>query len=719
MVDIARRTVLATAENHPDRAKHLANLGLTLRIMAEHLGNAQILAEAVDVERLALAATAEDHPDYAGRSANLAIALWSLSERTGDAGLAAEATEAARRAVHATPEDDPTRAVRLISLCIALTTLFDRTGNPETLAEAIGGYRSASQSTAAPATVRVYAFRQLAMLAGSGAVGIAEAFAAVESAVALLPQISPRTLARGDRESELSVLGSLADVAAEVALNAGDPRRAVELLEATRGMLVADTLGARGGEVARLRERHPELARELEELRDRRDALEHSPAGFLATEPDLSVGTSESRRAAQAEWDDLLSRIRAADGFAGFLAPASIADLTIEARADQGPIVLLTAGWTRCDALILTGDAVDPVRTVSLDRLTREDVNTRIQQLQQASYTATDRDLSPESGLTGRQRVLEVLAWLWDTVAEPVLTALGHTGAPAEGQEWPRIWWCPVGPLSWLPLHAAGHHEDLTDTETDTHGDVDTDTDGEAKAKPDHAIRSAPRSVLDRVVSSYTPTIRALTHARSYHLPAAANATLVIAVPDAPGASRLPGVEAEAAAVTALIPAALRPEHPTRAQVLDALPSHPVAHFACHGQPDRNDPAASRLILPDHETRALTVADITALRLTGTLAYLSACATSATSPELTDEAVHLTGAFHLAGYQNVIGTLWPVDDDVATGVAIGFYTDITHGGTTPPDTDASAVALHRVVRALRASAPGAPVHWAAHTHTGI
>ena len=60
-----------------------------------------------------------------------------------------------------------------------------------------------------------------------------------------------------------------------------------------------------------------------------------------------------------------------------------------------------------------------------------------------------------------RHAILDVLDWLWDVIAEPVLTALGHTSAPETGSPWPRVWWCPTGPLTVLPIHAAGHHPRL------------------------------------------------------------------------------------------------------------------------------------------------------------------------------------------------------------------------------------------------------------------
>ena len=97
--------------------------------------------------------------------------------------------------------------------------------------------------------------------------GSQDALAAAEAAVELLPQVTPRSLARADREHQLSEVGPLAGVAAAAAIAAGRPERAVELLEQTRGVLVADTVDARSSDLTRLRETAPELAAAFEELR--------------------------------------------------------------------------------------------------------------------------------------------------------------------------------------------------------------------------------------------------------------------------------------------------------------------------------------------------------------------------------------------------------------------------------------------------------------------
>lgn len=259
-------------------------------------------------------------------------------------------------------------------------------------------------------------------------------------------------------------------------------------------------------------------------------------------------------------------------------------------------------------------------------------------------------------------------------------------------------WWCPVGGLAYLPLHAAGHH-----------------TPGPAQA-------ARPRSVPDLVVSSYTPTVRALAHSNantnvSTPRTRADTSTLIVPVPDLPGAE-LPGVTTETIAITALIPDAHTLRQPTRLTVLDALPAHGIAHFCCHGHADWTNPVQSRLILTDHATTPLILGDITPLHLNADLAYLSACDTAVTTPRLANESLHITGAFHLAGYRHVIGTLWSIDDNAAAQIAEDFYRYLTNDGTTPPQPDRAAHALHHATTCLRARSPMSPNLWAAHTHTG-
>lgn len=114
------------------------------------------------------------------------------------------------------------------------------------------------------------------------------------------------------------------------------------------------------------------------------------------------------------------------------------------------------------------------------------------------------------------------------------------------------------------------------------------------------------------------------------------------------------------------------------------------------------------MLLHDHENAALAVAEIAQLDLPDAdLAFLSACNTTDTAPRLVDEAVHVTGAFHLAGYRHVIGTLTPVNATAAR-VAAAVYGFLTLGGTVAPDTAETALALHHAVRLVRQDHLDAP-----------
>ncbi|MCX0245278.1 CHAT domain-containing protein [Streptomyces drozdowiczii] len=283
------------------------------------------------------------------------------------------------------------------------------------------------------------------------------------------------------------------------------------------------------------------------------------------------------------------------------------------------------------------------------------------------------------------------LGRLWDTVAEPVLGHLGLDAQPAAGEPWPRLWWCPTGLLSFLPLHAAGR------------GGPDSGT-----------------WVMDRAVSSYTPTLRALARARA-GLTAGARGTrpapLVVALAETPGAAPLPGVAREAEVLAELFPGGRLLSGPdaTVDAVGGALEAHPWVHFSCHGVSELLTPSRSGLVLYDGR---LTVSDAAARRPAAPeLAVLSACSASRGGTRLSDEAVQLAAAFQLAGYPHVIGTLWPVADKLATRVTEAFYgalaKDVSGGRPIDP-----AAALHAPVRALRDRYTAAPHLWAAHIHTG-
>jgi len=297
------------------------------------------------------------------------------------------------------------------------------------------------------------------------------------------------------------------------------------------------------------------------------------------------------------------------------------------------------------------------------------------------------------SPLFAEHAIGDVLEWLWDAVAEPVLTVLGITGRPQPGGAWPRLCWCPSGFLSLLPLHAAGHHATRAE--------------------------AVPRTAMDRVVSTYTPTVQALSSPPSAGDGLKACEYLVVVMPRTPGASDLPGASVEARFLRGLFGDRVRllgavdgRPPATVADVLEALPASRCVHFGCHALSDINAPSAGGLLLEDGRERLLSVRDLIEMDLDGLeLAFLSACDTARPSPALLDEVVHLASAFRVAGYPHVVATLWEIGDRSAAYITERFYRALS-------EHESPAAALHRAVRQLREDLPGRPSQWAAHIHVG-
>lgn len=380
-------------------------------------------------------------------------------------------------------------------------------------------------------------------------------------------------------------------------------------------------------------------------------------------------------------WDQLLAEIRGLDDFDRFLLPPQIQDLLAAAKA--GPIVLINVSGFGSAAILMRSSGLE---VVNLPELSPSAVQAMVSEL----FTAIE-------GVAEREHRLErLLGWLWDAVTGPVLDRLGITGPPAHDAPWPRVWWCPSGLLSFLPLHAAGHHATRFDT--------------------------TPQTVMDRVVSSYTPTVRVLMHARRATGPAQTDLALVVAMPVTPGEAALPGALDEEQLVARWASKwtnnaeILRGHGATYDAVTTSLRRCRTVHFACHGISDLANPFSGQLLLHDHERRKLTVADITQLRADeAELAFLSACSTFQTGAQLADEVIHLASAFQMSGYRHVIATLWPIYDKRAFSIAEGVY-----GGIAWPfEVDSAAQALHRAIQFERSLEPDRPSAWAAHVHSGI
>ncbi|MFJ8162344.1 CHAT domain-containing protein [Streptomyces sp. NPDC096136] len=695
----------ATPLPHPDHGLFANGLANTLGERFHHAANAADLDEAISLGREALRGIPADHPVRALLQSNLGrrlVTRFALDARYADDLV--EAVDRCQAAVRSAPADHPGRTAFLLNLGQALEHRFHHTASEDDRRRAVSAYTSAWEGELGSPSERLAAAWQAAQLLVRSQSEQARAAALLDAAVLLLPKLAPRQQDRTDQQHALSDVGGLAAEAAALALahtpgnEADRALRALQLLETGRAVMLSQRMDARS-DLADLHRQHPALAERFVAQRRRLD----DPADTSAVGNDATRQTLDRHQSAAA-FERTLEEIRELDGFDSFGRPPTTDDLLTQ--AEHGPVVVFNTAAHRSDALLVTGSGVSAVPLPALDRATIGEHVIAFHRALQIVETGERREQRK-----AQATLSHTLKWLWDAAVDPVLTALGHGPRTAPEDPWPRVWWAPGGLLGLLPVHAAGHHhtEDADTRQGDT--------------------------ALDRVVSSYTPTVRVLRHTRQRATPTLhGTRALVVAMPTTPGLGddhgQLFHVPAETAKVQQHLPhhVLLREPDPgtvattllpTKANVLAQLPTCAIAHFACHGASHPTDPSSSRLLLHDHARDPLTVGSLGPIDLRNAqLAYLSACHTAAIdAADLLDEAIHLTSAFQLAGFPHVVGTLWAIDDATAVDVADAFYRHI-RADTGALDTGRAALALHTAVRALRDRLPRTPSLWAAYLHAG-
>jgi tetratricopeptide (TPR) repeat protein len=692
-----------------DRAMYLSNLGLALRCRFEVTDATRDLDKSIAAakEAVEMAAAAGD-PNLAMYYSNLGDALHSrfeLSEQPADLDIAIEIGWAA---IEAAPEGHPGRAEFLCNLGEALYARGETATSVTALSEAAHVFRDASAVIGAPIDLRASAAYRWGW-AATASQQWAEAAQAYSVAVDLAALVASRQVDRTDRERRLATLSGLGSAAAAACLQAGQADRAVELFEQGRAVMFSQTLDARS-DLGELHDAHPALAEEFARCREAIDIDETGPsvAPVGGVNPAMRAEVSaQRRREAGAAYERVLAKIRAQKGFERFLMPRPFGEL-IQAAA-EGPVVLINYAELRSDALILTRSGVEvlPLPGVSVDAVAEQvstfldAVNPVHRRIRAFSRVSKRRFAGPAvapaaaAAESAEVRLRRVLVWLGEHVTAPVLDHLGYIGTPPEESSGPRVWWCPSGALAMLPMHAAGHP-------------------GSSGA--------ASGVVIDRAISSTTPTLRALLKARHTPAPTSWPQALVVAMPRTPRQPDLPGVFHEVDTLQTLMPDRVQVLGLTEAApatynaVTAALSRHPWVHFACHGTSDLTDPSASCLLLDDYEHHPLTVLDLTHARLEhAEMAFLSACTTARTGLALPDEPIHLAAACLLAGYRHVVASLWPIIDSSTATLTADYYRTLL---SAHPSSTSPAVALHHATRRLRAQCRDKPSHWAPYTHTG-
>ncbi|KAK7051931.1 CHAT domain-containing protein [Favolaschia claudopus] len=540
----------------------------------------------------------------------------------------------------------------------------------------------------------------------------------------------------------LTDTAGIACEAAACAITCNELAKAVEFLEAGRSVFWSQASQLRVP-LNELRVISPELGGRATDLLQKLEESSYQELsscqvlGPLAQEHTSEDLAAHHYRNLNADWKHTLEEIRLLPGFEDFLCPKTIHKL--QSASKNGPIVVLNASIFGCAALILQQST--EIKCVPLP-LNLKMVKFLVEALRQIcgsgfNLLTLPRDVADDNNLQNLLTTIErlcgkqegsmhsipiqaseltnyvfelILAELWQTIVEPVFSALELK--PSANP--PRLWWCPTGPLTFLPIHAAGiYNGGLVGTETwfaANGGIMDT------------------VSVSDFVVPSYTPTLAALLNAPT---PTVEPFKMTVLIqPVTHGFSPLPGTRTELAKIQSQVPTewltSLGNTSPaTKGTALTHLQDSSIVHLACHGIQDKFHPLDSGLVLNDGALKVSQIMKPQSQQKHMSLAFLSACETAKGDDQLPDEAMHLAATLQFAGFRGVVGTMWTIRDDDGPRVADAFYGHLFANcdphvvPPVTPDLTEAARALHIAVKQLRDHGNVDFIRWVPFVHYGL
>ncbi|KAJ7747449.1 tetratricopeptide repeat-containing protein [Mycena maculata] len=722
-IQLHREALALRPSPHPDRGGSLNNLANAVQIRFEQWGDAQDIDEAIKLHREALALRPSPHPDRGSSLNNLANAVQTRFKQRGDTQDIDEAIHLSEEALMLSPPPNAGCGTFLQNLAILLVHSYECGRDPHHLSDAITLLQEASHHVSSSPLKR---FTHTCLLARTAAKhDHPSALPAYRAAINLLPQLAALHLDLRLRQQLLATLNGtgLASDAAACAIGLNEYATAVEFLEASRLVFWSQALHLRTP-LNILGTSHPQLASQIFGL-----AAELEQSSFRMTRRNLSTDRQHEAISIELEgahcqrlnedWAQAISSVRMLPGFEDFMQPKGIMALT--QAAVYGPVVILNPGQSTSHALLVKH--LNDVQCVPLPDISMSSAKWLVKLLRALSGSTFDLaefvmknsrgdNTMPralvEARILAMQEVLDptspnevfrvILALLWELIVKPVLDVLDLMKSANP----PRLWWCPVGPLAFLPIHAAGIYD---------------------KQNAD--------CISDYVVSSYAPTLAALLDLPT-HSDARFKMTAVIQ-PESKF-SPLPETRTELKRIQERVPeqwlTALGDTTPaTVATALAHLWESSIVHFACHGTQDEFNPLDSGLVLTDG---LLKVSEIMCKpdssegnRNSRALAFLSACETAKGDEQVPDEAMHLAATLLFAGFRGVVATMWTMNDLDGPKIADTFYEhlfrdcDLTSNPPVVPDLTEAARALHLAVTKLRED-PDIPfMRWVPFVHYGL
>ena len=636
-------------QGHPDRSMSLTNLAASLSTRYKQLEAMEDLDEAIVLNREALDLYSQGHPDRSMSLNNLAFHLSTRYNQLGTMQDLDEATVLGREALNLRLQGHPDRSMSLNNLANYLCNRFTRSKQLQDKEELFSLYTQLAHMPQMVSSDDLSAAKEWIRLAEdlqhpTILLAYETSLRLLIQHLAILPSLPQHLVILKKHTS------SLAADAFSACLRNRSLTNAVELLEQGRGVFWS--------QLTRLQSPLDDVIVSGSEGKSLADEFTRLA---LSIRSSLKLpGADQHERLCHLSYDmqRVVTNIRELPGLSRFLLPSLFPDL--QRAASGGPVIIVNASEYSCDALIVFLDR-DPVH-VPL-HITQEEVRELSKELHTLSVRAMRGDVTKE--------LASFLRKLWDQIVSPIVDCL-QASHPSQS----RIWWCPTAEFSTLPLHAAG------------------------------PFRKGQQNLPQLYISSYTPTLTALIHARR-HDPS--NSTtedkhfIAVGQAQAAGENELLSVGAELDNVRQRVDGLatftrIDGEEACTSRVVDELDRNEWVHLACHGLPNRKEPLESAFALHDGQ--------FTIQRIIGCdfknpeFAYLSACHTTVGDEESPDEVIHLASAMQFAGFRSVIGTMWAVDDGETNKITSMFYKHMVDESGRLDHTRA-ALALNKTMRSVR------------------
>ncbi|KAG1860162.1 hypothetical protein DFJ58DRAFT_874879 [Suillus subalutaceus] len=677
------------SQDHPRRPVVLNNIASALEMYFRQYKDLNELNRCITYYREALELYPATHVDRPITLTGLACALLSRFELLGDEFDLDQASLHCTVALDARPLGHPARPISLLTMARIFRSRFLPWDDPKKLDSAFEHLRAAKDACRSGHSLlldihaelsviyflrylvfqhsmdlkEALGYHELSMAFGSGGIWAAfraslywvrsaemfrhaSAVDAYQTALRLLDRCVTVAKAPELRQELTKRHAELMLDAFSAAIRHKQPDLAVEMLEQGRLLLwtqvalhrsILDDLRSCGKQGVRLANSFEQLNHQIEDLQKQRDAV--------------------------------IAQIRRLNGFSNFLIHPSFAD--IQRAAIDGPVIVVNASHylyiTLTDVARLAALFHDIVR-----------------------YSG-----DPDPGRDRERRLIGLLTELWDLVVSPVVDCLlPHTPKGS------RIWWCPTGKFTALPLHAAGLYQSIELNLSQLYISSYTPTlSSLIKSRRTKSSTTPRRPLFTPFLTNFLKGRKSKSSRPSTPVPASSTFAAICNNERTEDIDMLRKVLPPTCTMTRITDADATYEH-----VICTIREQSWIHFASGAEPNFDLPFESHFPLHDKPVSLLEIAQTLAeVERPPEFAFLSV--NRGSSGTEGHETMHIPHALHMAGFQSVVGTMWAVDEEVTRRIASAFYHFIVVESRGAMDCTNAAKALSQALQMVEEGIP--------------